>query len=73
MLFKMFLSIFALAFCRRSDAEHFQVPKEPAVFTATRVYKTLTDVAPFIVTGTTTVTWIQSPSTVVATPTGPGL
>ncbi|KAJ7842341.1 hypothetical protein B0H14DRAFT_3868898 [Mycena olivaceomarginata] len=67
MLFKMFLSIFALA------SAVVAVPKEPAVFTATRVYKTLTDVAPFIVTGTTTVTWIQSPSTVVATPTGPGL
>ncbi|KAJ7351280.1 hypothetical protein DFH08DRAFT_1078377 [Mycena albidolilacea] len=68
MLFKVFLSIFALA------STVVAVPKEHApVFTATRVYKTLTDVAPFIVTGTTTVTWTQSPSTVVATPTGPGL
>ncbi|KAJ7936276.1 hypothetical protein B0H13DRAFT_2649408 [Mycena leptocephala] len=68
MLFKVLLSMFSLA------SAVVTVPEEAApVFTATRVYKTLTDVAPFIGTGTTTVTWTQSPSTVVARPTGPGL
>ncbi|KAJ6626138.1 hypothetical protein B0H10DRAFT_1999180 [Mycena sp. CBHHK59/15] len=44
----------------------------PPVFTATRVYQTLTDVPPYIVTATTTMTWTQSPSTTIANPTGPG-
>ncbi|KAJ6623647.1 hypothetical protein B0H10DRAFT_2213333 [Mycena sp. CBHHK59/15] len=44
----------------------------PPVFTATRVFNTLTDVAPYIVKATTTITWTQSPSTTVAQPTGPG-
>ncbi|KAJ7281025.1 hypothetical protein C8J57DRAFT_1711921 [Mycena rebaudengoi] len=44
-----------------------------AVFTATREVNTITDVAPFIVKATTTVVWTQSPSTVIAEPTGPGL
>ncbi|KAJ7604706.1 hypothetical protein DFH06DRAFT_1474649 [Mycena polygramma] len=42
------------------------------VFTATRVYNTLTDVAPFIIQKTTTFTFTASPSTTVAQPTGPG-
>ena len=44
------------------NSEQSQVPKEASpVFTATRAYKTLTDVAPFIVTATTTVTWTYVP------------
>ncbi|KAJ6453701.1 hypothetical protein C8R45DRAFT_1112264 [Mycena sanguinolenta] len=45
----------------------------PPVFTATRVYQTVTDVAPYIVTATTTVVWTASPTTTFAHPTGPGL
>ncbi|KAJ7358442.1 hypothetical protein B0H14DRAFT_3433812 [Mycena olivaceomarginata] len=44
----------------------------PPVFTATRVYQTITDVPPYIVTATTTMTWTQSPSTTFVHPTGPG-
>ncbi|KAJ7434321.1 hypothetical protein B0H11DRAFT_2296329 [Mycena galericulata] len=41
------------------------------VFTATRVVNTVTDVAPYIVQATSTVTWTQSPSTSIASATGP--
>ncbi|KAJ7909627.1 hypothetical protein B0H13DRAFT_1980611 [Mycena leptocephala] len=44
----------------------------PPVFTATRVYQTITDVPPYIITATTTMTWTQSPSTHIIDPTGPG-
>ncbi|KAJ7458607.1 hypothetical protein FB451DRAFT_1406360 [Mycena latifolia] len=68
MLFKVVLSVLALASATAA------VPKEgPPVFTATRVFKTLTDIPPFIVTATTTMTWTQSPSTIIAEPTGTGL
>ncbi|KAJ7664848.1 hypothetical protein B0H17DRAFT_1336616 [Mycena rosella] len=66
MLFQSVLSAAALLFVGVA-AQH------PPVFTATRVFNTLTDVAPFIVKGTTTVTWTQSPSTVLVQPTGPGV
>lgn len=46
--------------------------EDPAVFTATRVVNTVTDVAPFFMKTTTTLTWTASPSTVVVQPTGPG-
>ncbi|KAJ7130381.1 hypothetical protein C8R44DRAFT_731910 [Mycena epipterygia] len=49
MLFTSVLSAAALLFVG--------VTAKPPVFTATRVYNTLTDVAPFIIQGTTTVTW----------------
>ncbi|KAJ7107915.1 hypothetical protein C8R44DRAFT_885305 [Mycena epipterygia] len=49
-----------------------QMPFDMPVFTATRVYKTTTDVPPYIITRTTTMTWTQSSSTTVAFPTGPG-
>ncbi|KAJ6494283.1 hypothetical protein C8R45DRAFT_1135013 [Mycena sanguinolenta] len=59
-------------------------PPPPPVFTATRVYQTITDVPPYIVTATTTVIWTStiyrvcdyhraSPTTTIAQPTGPGL
>ncbi|KAJ7064304.1 hypothetical protein C8F01DRAFT_1130925 [Mycena amicta] len=48
-------------------------PADPPVFTATRVYQTITDVPPYIITQTTTFTWTQSPSTTIANPTGTGL
>ncbi|KAJ7779418.1 hypothetical protein DFH07DRAFT_1055984 [Mycena maculata] len=43
------------------------------VFTATREFNTLTDIAPYFVTATSTVTWTQSPSTSVVDPTGTGI
>ncbi|KAJ7111330.1 hypothetical protein C8R44DRAFT_883144 [Mycena epipterygia] len=66
MFFKVFcvLSILSLAAAAP--------PKGPPVFTVTRVYKTITDVAPYIVDATTTMTFTQSPSTTIAHPTGPG-
>ncbi|KAJ7242474.1 hypothetical protein C8J57DRAFT_1504042 [Mycena rebaudengoi] len=49
------------------------VPQEaPPVFTAIRVEKFITDIAPFIVDRTTTITFTPSPSTQIAEPTGPG-
>ncbi|KAJ6571031.1 hypothetical protein DFH09DRAFT_1313041 [Mycena vulgaris] len=70
MLFKVALSLLALASASAA------VPKAgpaPLVFTATREFKSLTDVAPYIVTATTTLTWTQSPSTIIAEPTGTGI
>ncbi|KAK6964741.1 hypothetical protein R3P38DRAFT_3247059 [Favolaschia claudopus] len=49
------------------------IPEPREVYTATRVYKTLTDVPPFIIEATTTFTWTAGPETTVAHPTGPGL
>ncbi|KAJ7021218.1 hypothetical protein C8F04DRAFT_1274049 [Mycena alexandri] len=69
MLFKAFATVLALT----SAAAAGPAPPGPPVFTATRVFQTLTDVAPYIVTATTTVTWTQSPSTSFAHPTGTGL
>ncbi|KAJ7636198.1 hypothetical protein FB45DRAFT_864273 [Roridomyces roridus] len=54
MLFKSILSVAALLFV--GAAAQKQAPRPP-VFTATRVFKTVTDVAPFIVDATTTITW----------------
>ncbi|KAJ7513239.1 hypothetical protein B0H11DRAFT_2213762 [Mycena galericulata] len=51
-----------------SKQMHFDMP----VFTATREYKTTTDVPPYIIARTTTMTWTQSSSTTVVFPTGPG-
>ncbi|KAJ7117197.1 hypothetical protein C8R43DRAFT_1242153 [Mycena crocata] len=50
MLFKSLFSIAAVLFVGVAA-------QDAKVFTATRVYKTLTDVAPFIVTATSTSTW----------------
>ncbi|KAJ7101991.1 hypothetical protein C8R44DRAFT_887773 [Mycena epipterygia] len=70
-LFLMFVaataSVQAVAIPRADPPPHMPV------FTATRVYQTITDVAPYIITATTTMTWTQSPSTTIAHPTGPGL
>ncbi|KAF8177779.1 hypothetical protein K438DRAFT_1978397 [Mycena galopus ATCC 62051] len=50
------------------------VPQDvPQPFTVTRVFKTITDVAPFIVTDTTVFTFTPSPTTSIAFPTGSGL
>ncbi|KAJ7894324.1 hypothetical protein B0H14DRAFT_802996 [Mycena olivaceomarginata] len=49
-----------------------QMPFDMPVFTATRVYRTTTDVPPYIVDRTTTMVWTQSSSAVIACPTGPG-
>ncbi|KAK7040473.1 hypothetical protein R3P38DRAFT_3180185 [Favolaschia claudopus] len=75
MLFKV--AVFFLAFASAVVA----APKRPrqanepprSVFTATREFKTLTDVAPFIVTKTTTMVWTASPTTTLTQPTGPGI
>ncbi|KAF8193989.1 hypothetical protein K438DRAFT_1969281 [Mycena galopus ATCC 62051] len=69
MLFKVTFSILALASAvvATSKKDH------PPVFTAIREYKTLTDIAPYIVTATTTLTWTQSPTTSIAAPTGSGV
>ncbi|KAJ7734090.1 hypothetical protein B0H16DRAFT_1578236 [Mycena metata] len=68
MLFKAVAAVLALASAAAAGpAAH------PPVFTATRVVQTITDVAPYIVTATTTVTWTQSPSTSFAHATGTGL
>ncbi|KAJ7914069.1 hypothetical protein B0H13DRAFT_2325660 [Mycena leptocephala] len=45
----------------------------PPAMTVTRVFKTITDVAPFIVDRTTVFTFTPSPSTSIAFPTGTGL
>ncbi|KAJ7450587.1 hypothetical protein FB451DRAFT_1410280 [Mycena latifolia] len=68
MLFKSVLSAAALFFAGVTAQDGHK-----PVFTATRVYNTVTDIAPFIVKATTTITWTASPSTTVAEPTGPGL
>ncbi|KAJ7616060.1 hypothetical protein FB45DRAFT_1035216 [Roridomyces roridus] len=47
------------------------VPQDvPSPFTVTRTFKTITDVAPFIVTQTTVFTFTPSPTTSIAFPTG---
>ncbi|KAJ7116102.1 hypothetical protein C8R43DRAFT_1242322 [Mycena crocata] len=49
------------------------VPQDkPDKFTVTRVFHTLTDVAPFIVDATTVFTFTPSPTTSLSFPTGPG-
>ncbi|KAJ7779465.1 hypothetical protein DFH07DRAFT_1056003 [Mycena maculata] len=60
--------VFAAPILPRNDQVFFDMP----VFTATREYKTITDVPPYIVTRTTTITWTQESSTTFAFPTGPG-
>ncbi|KAJ7175083.1 hypothetical protein C8R43DRAFT_975853 [Mycena crocata] len=67
MLFNTLLVLSALSFAAA-------VPQEKAkVFTVTRVVHSLTDVAPFIVDATTTLTFTPSPSTSIAFPTGTGI
>ncbi|KAJ6573231.1 hypothetical protein B0H10DRAFT_2237203 [Mycena sp. CBHHK59/15] len=68
MLFQAVLIVSAIATALAAGPQ-----SGPPVFTATRVFKTVTDEAPFIVTATSTVTWTMSPSTVIPSPTGPGL
>ncbi|KAJ7743925.1 hypothetical protein DFH07DRAFT_1063494 [Mycena maculata] len=47
------------------------IPQDiPEPFTVTRVFQTITDVAPFIVSATTVFTFTPSPSTSIAFPTG---
>ncbi|KAJ7912290.1 hypothetical protein B0H13DRAFT_2327459 [Mycena leptocephala] len=65
MLLNSILSIIALLFVGAAA-------QNQPVYTATRVFNTVTDVAPFIVKATSTVTWTASPSTTFAEPTGPG-
>ncbi|KAF7355907.1 hypothetical protein MVEN_00919700 [Mycena venus] len=72
MFFKTLFIVYAAAASVQAAVIGRQRPPPP-VFTATRVYQTLTDVPPYIITATTTMTWTQSPSTTFAHPTGPGL
>ncbi|KAJ7136262.1 hypothetical protein C8R46DRAFT_1234794 [Mycena filopes] len=44
----------------------------PDAFTVTRVFHSLTDVAPFIVDATTVFTFTPSPTTSISFPTGTG-
>ncbi|KAK7014017.1 hypothetical protein R3P38DRAFT_3277700 [Favolaschia claudopus] len=69
MLSKILFLLFAIA----ASVQAAFIPEPREVFTATRVYKTLTDVPPFIIEATTTFTWTAGPETTVAHPTGPGL
>ncbi|KAJ6485374.1 hypothetical protein C8R47DRAFT_1129991 [Mycena vitilis] len=70
----MFLKVVCTVLALASFAAAAAAPKGNApVFTATRAYQTITDVAPYIVTKTTTFTWTQSPSTQLSHPTGPGI
>ncbi|KAJ7026622.1 hypothetical protein C8F04DRAFT_1267844 [Mycena alexandri] len=73
MFFSTFFCIFTAAASVQAAAIGRQHNTGPPVFTATRVYETITDVPPYIVTATTTVIWTQSPSTSIAHPTGPGI
>ncbi|KAF8209150.1 hypothetical protein K438DRAFT_2012434 [Mycena galopus ATCC 62051] len=60
--------------CLSALAVASAVPQDiPPPFTVTRVFKTITDVAPFIVDTTTVFTFTPSPSTSIAFPTGTGL
>ncbi|KAJ7711885.1 hypothetical protein B0H16DRAFT_1627222 [Mycena metata] len=73
----MFLSTLFLVLTAAASVQAAAIARQhntgPPVFTATRVYETITDVPPYIITATTTMTWTQSPSTSIAHPTGPGL
>ncbi|KAJ7724387.1 hypothetical protein B0H16DRAFT_1596561 [Mycena metata] len=69
MLLKLVATFLALA----SAIAAVGSAKAPPVFTVTREYKTLTDVAPYIITATTTMTWTQSPTSTFAHATGSGL
>ncbi|KAJ7073194.1 hypothetical protein C8F01DRAFT_270120 [Mycena amicta] len=60
-------SMSSVLVCSAADAA-----KGP-VFTATQVYNTIVDHAPFMVQATRTITWTASPSTTIAQPTGPGI
>ncbi|KAJ7080199.1 hypothetical protein B0H15DRAFT_953688 [Mycena belliarum] len=63
MLFNALLLLSALVFAAAAP---------PAPVTATRVFHSVTDVAPYIVEATTFITFTPSPSTSVAFPTGTG-
>ncbi|KAJ7131901.1 hypothetical protein C8R43DRAFT_1239692 [Mycena crocata] len=76
MLFTTLFSVFAaVATVQAAAIDILPRQDKPTmpVFTATRVYQTLTNVPPYIVTATTTMTWTMSPSTTIAHPTGPGV
>ncbi|KAJ7683789.1 hypothetical protein B0H17DRAFT_1204923 [Mycena rosella] len=66
MFFKVLCVLAVLSFAAAAPS------RGPPVFTATRVYKTITDVPPYIIDATTTITFTASPSTTFAFPTGPG-
>ncbi|KAJ7102057.1 hypothetical protein C8R44DRAFT_887823 [Mycena epipterygia] len=69
----LFLMFAAAAVSAQAAAIPRADPPHMLVFTATRVYETITDIAPYIITATTTMTLTQSPSTTIANPTGPGV
>ncbi|KAJ6472345.1 hypothetical protein C8R47DRAFT_1146437 [Mycena vitilis] len=71
----MFTKTLFLVFAAAASVQAAVIARQKGgqpVFTATRVYQTITDVPPYIVTATTTMTWTASPSTTFAHPTGPG-
>ncbi|KAK7044355.1 hypothetical protein R3P38DRAFT_3176617 [Favolaschia claudopus] len=71
MFSKLLFVIFAAALA--AEAAPVTNPADPPVFTATRVYQTITDVPPYIVDATTVITWTQSPTTSIVDPDGPGI
>ncbi|KAK6992574.1 hypothetical protein R3P38DRAFT_3044383 [Favolaschia claudopus] len=73
MLFKVVVSLLALASAVLAAPPPKADDPPHSVFTATREFKTLTDIAPYIVTKTTTMVWTASPTTTLTQPTGPGL
>ncbi|KAK7036291.1 hypothetical protein R3P38DRAFT_619939 [Favolaschia claudopus] len=77
MFFKSLFLVFAAAVSVQAaaiphDVEADGPPGGPKTFTATRVYKTITDEFPYIIEATTTVTWTAGPTTTITHPTGPG-
>ncbi|KAJ6562199.1 hypothetical protein B0H19DRAFT_1259781 [Mycena capillaripes] len=70
----MFANILNALLCLSVLSFVAAVPQDiPPPFTVTRVFKTITDVQPFIVDRTTVFTFTPSPSTSVAFPTGTGV
>ncbi|KAJ7048952.1 hypothetical protein C8F01DRAFT_1266381 [Mycena amicta] len=69
----MLFNLKSLLFVASSAAALVAAAPNAPVFTATQVYNTVVDHAPFIVQGTRTVIWTASPSTTLAQPTGPGI
>ncbi|KAJ7626108.1 hypothetical protein FB45DRAFT_869211 [Roridomyces roridus] len=57
MLTKTLLLVLTAVGFAQAAAIDKRAPPPPTVFTATRVYKTITNVAPYIVNATTVITW----------------
>ncbi|KAJ7071632.1 hypothetical protein C8F01DRAFT_1245226 [Mycena amicta] len=69
----LFKSALYLASCVLLCSAAAAPADDAQVFTATQVYNTIIDEAPFIVKATRVVTWTAGPSTVIAQATGAGI